>query len=274
MDYTDEMKLPLPEDGSYNWGAVINGILELLDAGHEITLTFGEAVAAGSCVAIKTTDGKVYKAKATDSTLTPAIGLAPDAVTSGNEGKVRDFGWLDVDTSYSFGADLSWAAGEPAYVGSVAGRLAKTAQSWSNVVGWCKATTNSSYLTRFRIGPTLRVSDLVYDLRVQRQAVFTSEIANGNSGASKTFDWRAGNKQTVTMTDDCEFTFTAPAGPCNLVLRIVQDGTGSRTVTWPGTCKWAGGTAPTLTTTAWAIDVVCFYFDGMNYYGSAVLDML
>jgi len=36
---------------------------------------------------------------------------------------------------------------------------------------------------------------------------------------------------------------------------MVQDGTGSRTVTWPGTVKWSGGTAPTLTTDGGGIDI-------------------
>lgn len=35
------------------------------------------------------------------------------------------------------------------------------------------------------------------------------------------------------------------------VIKFVQDGTGSRTVTgWPAAVKWPGGTAPTITTTA------------------------
>ena len=37
---------------------------------------------------------------------------------------------------------------------------------------------------------------------------------------------------------------------------IVQDGTGSRTLAWNSVWKWASGTAPTLTTTAGAIDRV------------------
>ena len=35
---------------------------------------------------------------------------------------------------------------------------------------------------------------------------------------------------------------------------MVQDGTGSRTAAWNSAFKWAGGTAPTLTTTAAAVD--------------------
>ena len=49
------------------------------------------------------------------------------------------------------------------------------------------------------------------------------------------------------------------------VLSIIQDGTGSRTIgTYNGTYKFAGGAAPTLTTTANARDILVFISDGTN----------
>ena len=45
---------------------------------------------------------------------------------------------------------------------------------------------------------------------------------------------------------------------------LIQDGTGSRLATWPGTVKWPAGTAPTLTTTAAGSDICSFYWDGTN----------
>lgn len=98
---------------------------------------------------------------------------------------------------------------------------------------------------------------------------FSSEVDNGNSGASDTIDWGAGNKQKSTLTDDCTFTFTDPSKPCNLILVLVQDGTGSRDPSWPASVKWADGTEPTWSTGASDIDIVAFYFDGTNYYGQA-----
>ena len=152
INYTDEMKLPLPDGLPYNWIAIFNGICEQLDAGAELTFTFGENVAAGDCVALKT-DGKIYRALNTDATLTPAIGFAPNAVTSGNEGKVRWFGWIDIDTSWSADRYISWSPGQCAWVGSTEGRLAKQSYSWGNVVAWAKAHTTASWNTRFVINP-------------------------------------------------------------------------------------------------------------------------
>jgi hypothetical protein len=102
-------------------------------------------------------------------------------------------------------------------------------------------------------------------------AYFT-ETDNGNSGTSKTIDWTTSNKQKVTMTGNCTFTFTAPPGPCNLVFKMVQDATGSRTATWPSAVHWSGGTAPTLTTTANKVDIIVFYYDGSTYFGTSSLN--
>jgi hypothetical protein len=50
-------------------------------------------------------------------------------------------------------------------------------------------------------------------------------------------------------------------------LQLIQDGTGSRTVAWPATVKWASGAAPTLSTGAGALDEIWFSSDGTNLYG-------
>ena len=99
---------------------------------------------------------------------------------------------------------------------------------------------------------------------------FTQQSATGDG--TTTIDWKLGNKFEFTFGAANEtFTFTAPSNPCNILLKMIQDGTGSRTATWPATVKWPAGTAPTLTTTASAVDIISFYFDGINYYGSSTL---
>jgi hypothetical protein len=53
----------------------------------------------------------------------------------------------------------------------------------------------------------------------------------------------------------------ATAGQSGVIV-ITQDGTGSRTLAYAGTkWKFAGGTAPTLTTTASAVDVLAYYVE-------------
>lgn len=64
------------------------------------------------------------------------------------------------------------------------------------------------------------------------------------------------------------FTFQNARAGGTYVLILKQDGSGSRTVTWPSNIKWPGNTAPTLTTTADYADVLYLTYDGTVYYGS------
>lgn len=97
-----------------------------------------------------------------------------------------------------------------------------------------------------------------------------SVVAIGNSSTSQTLSLTNGTVQTVTLTGNCTFTMpTATAGK-SFILIIVQDSTGGRTATFTSV-KWPGGTAPTITTTAsTGRDIISFFADGTNWYGSAV----
>lgn len=100
---------------------------------------------------------------------------------------------------------------------------------------------------------------------------FTNQTATGDG--TTTIDWGSGNKFVFTFGAFNEtFTFTDPAKPGNFLLMMIQDGTGGRTATWPVSVKWAAGTAPTLSTDPSATDIISFYFDGTNYYGTASLN--
>ena len=84
---------------------------------------------------------------------------------------------------------------------------------------------------------------------------------NAASGAAATIDLNDGNVHHVQLTDNCTFTFSNPVttgDSSSFTLILEQDGTGSRTATWPASVKWAAATAPTLTTTADRFDVLAF----------------
>ena len=93
-------------------------------------------------------------------------------------------------------------------------------------------------------------------------------VADGNSGASFTVDWTKGATHKITLSATCVFAFTAPIGPVtneNLTIYLTQNG--GFTATWPATVKWTGAAPPTLTSTAAAVDVITFKWDGTNYWG-------
>jgi hypothetical protein len=96
---------------------------------------------------------------------------------------------------------------------------------------------------------------------------YKQEIDDGNSGAADTIDWSGGQYHKSTITVNCTYTFTAPPGPCDLQLKIVQGGIGGFLATWPGSVQWIGGFPPVLSTTAGATDFITFYYDGAAYWG-------
>jgi hypothetical protein len=85
--------------------------------------------------------------------------------------------------------------------------------------------------------------------------------------ASISWDASANQVTSVTLTDNRTL-----AAPTNMVdggvytIMVIQDATGSRTLSYNAVFKFAGGTAPTLTTDASAKDILVFYSDGTNMY--------
>jgi len=96
---------------------------------------------------------------------------------------------------------------------------------------------------------------------------FTAQSATGDG--TTTIDWGAGNVFNFQFQDTLSetFTFTAPSNPGVFVLKLSQ-GLGGELATWPASVKWPGGTAPTLSTGSGNVDIVRFYYDGTNYYGT------
>lgn len=82
-----------------------------------------------------------------------------------------------------------------------------------------------------------------------------------SSGATQTLNVSNGSVQDITLTANCTFTFASPASGSSWTMTLVlhQDGTGSRTVTWPGSVSWLGGRAPILQTIAGSVDVVTLF---------------
>jgi len=80
--------------------------------------------------------------------------------------------------------------------------------------------------------------------------------------ATVAVDLSLGNYYTLTLGGNR--TLGAPtnqtAGQSGVIV-ITQDGTGSRTLAYNSVYKFPGGTAPTLTTTANAVDVLVYYVE-------------
>lgn len=95
-------------------------------------------------------------------------------------------------------------------------------------------------------------------------------ITTDSDGATVTFDLSTSLHQ-VTLGGNRTLALSNESVGQTFVIRLIQDGTGSRTVTWFSTIKWAGGVTPTLTTTASKVDVFGFIVTSTGNYDGFVI---
>lgn len=101
--------------------------------------------------------------------------------------------------------------------------------------------------------------------------------AVGATGATEEVDFNDGLFHDLTLDANCTISFANEPDDSTVVeayIKLTQDGTGSRTVTWPSNVDWAGGSAPTLTITANAVDLIKLVkYPGDNWIGSSQLNV-
>ena len=91
------------------------------------------------------------------------------------------------------------------------------------------------------------------------------------AAATVDIDIENGNVFTITPDQNTTFTFSNPSPTgksCAFTLVWTQDSS-DRTIAWPGTVDWAGGSAPDVTSGAAKIDVYTFFTldAGTIWYG-------
>ena len=132
------------------------------------------------------------------------------------------------------------------------------------------------------------------------QVTFSDDSLIDGAGDSTNVDFRTGNKQELILTDDIagsdeDLIMIFPATSGNFILTISQDAGGGNAVAadaWrayasdlseadntlasdgtDGEVRWAGGSAPTLSTGANAVDVISIYWDADNQTALAVASL-
>ena len=115
--------------------------------------------------------------------------------------------------------------------------------------------------------------DVVQHSGVVRASGMHSAISMNADAATVTFDLDQATTHGVTLGNNRTLALSNVQIGDKFLIRLQQDGTGSRTVTWFNHISWAGGSAPTLTTTAHKADIIGFltasgtggayWFDGL-----------
>lgn len=106
--------------------------------------------------------------------------------------------------------------------------------------------------------------------RLTEHAITSSQVS------AYTVNWLSSSIVELTLTGNVTLTFSNLAASRAMTLVVIQGGSGSYTLTYPASVDWAGGAAPTLTTTVGGVDVLTFFVraDGTTVLGfPAGLDM-
>lgn len=98
-------------------------------------------------------------------------------------------------------------------------------------------------------------------------------VTDTQSSGSITHDFATGNVRKVTLSAAItSITLSNAVAGDTLKIIITQAAGGYAVSGWPAAVKWAGGTAPTITATNGAVDVITMEYDGTNYYAAIVQD--
>ena len=102
----------------------------------------------------------------------------------------------------------------------------------------------------------------------------TAPVAGSSTGGVLTLDMTESNVFTSTLTENVTtLTLSNPAQGQTVNILFTQDATGSRTMAWPGSFKWPGGTASVLSTNPSSVDLLVVSYIGTSWYASLLKDL-
>jgi hypothetical protein len=110
----------------------------------------------------------------------------------------------------------------------------------------------------------------------QLAAGFVEHVQTVAAGPNINIALQNGAKPSLLLDQNVTITAFQGLQPgAQYVLRLVQDGVGGRTVTWPASVRWAGGLPPVLSVAPNAVDVVTMVsFDGTTLLAVPNLNFL
>ena len=121
-----------------------------------------------------------------------------------------------------------------------------------------------SYIGQEPNTKALTASDIADDLITSAKLNYTESTLTDQA----TVAWDASTQDVCKLTLGGNRTLAAPTNNTTgqfISILVIQDGTGSRTLTWNAVFEFASDTAPTLTTTASKGDVSVLRYNGSKW---------
>ena len=287
--YTTNLRLTKQGDGDNpnTWGQVLNNVISLVDeavasyttvsigSAATVTLTENQGSQDQSRSAILEFKGTVGGANTSIIVLIPntpktyAIRNVVSANTTATDAVVLR---VAGNTGVTIGSGNGYYITNGTSVFSV---LTPTGTAASRNVGVCATEIPDTSLADIRYVPTSVSSTIVADKHFTASVVFTSTVRMDGiisvSGPVKSFittltdatsiavSMNTGNNFLVTLGGNR--TLAAPsnatAGQTGSIY-VVQDGTGSRTLSYNSVWKFPDGSAPAATSTSAAVDMIVY----------------
>ena len=121
-----------------------------------------------------------------------------------------------------------------------------------------------AYIGQSPSSKALTASDIADDLITSAKLNYTESTLTDGS----TVSWDASTQDVCKLTLGGNRTMAAPTNNTTgqfISILVIQDGTGSRTLTWNAVFEFASDPAPTLTTTANLGDIFVFRYNGSKW---------
>lgn len=248
---------------------------------------------SGTVTSVSVTTANGVSGSVATPTTTPAITLTLGAITPTSVNGVTISGSGSIANSGT--TSLTGFTGSGTHSGASSGTNtgdqtnisgnAATVTTNANLTGAVTSVGNATSLGSFT---SAQLATALTDETGTGAAVFGTNptiakpVMSATNPTAQTYSPSAAGTATLDLSLSNSHFITMPAGNITIavsnatnnqpfIIRILQDATGSRTVTWFTTIKWAGGVAPTLTTTASKADMFGFIRTGSNTYDGFII---
>jgi hypothetical protein len=254
------------------WWQRINGALTT--TGNSSTLCLSYSITPSALV-----NGAIYSFKA-HTAVGNAPALAFNTLYSGTLYKPTDSGVVTVSASDILGDMRIITQYDSTLSGFlVIGGMARGAPTTPEYL--VKSAAGSLANSRIlKAGPGLTLSASTGSLYVQisydQSGTYSQQQVFGclSLSDSTAISWNLTTGQTAAVTlgnATRAMSFSNPKDGGCYVLRVISGGASS-SLTISGNVKWPGGTKPTFTKSAGAVDILTFTSDGTNLFGAANTD--
>ncbi|MES2631241.1 MAG: hypothetical protein V4611_04775 [Patescibacteria group bacterium] len=271
-------RLPQVGGDAGNWGALLNDFL--LQSHTEEGDLKTDSVGAPQIQPASVTNAAIAFETITENKLSSAVQAklnttAPVTSVASKTGDVSlskgDVGLANVDDTSDVNKPISTATQNALNAKADASTLSSALATKVNTASVGSANGVASLdgnglLPDAQVPTRLSTNSLNSTIATQTTPTYsaTSDVTGSISLASYTkssvIQYRLTGNITIT---------TLPPSPIighTLTLVLTQDATGSRTLTLPGTVKKAYGLAPTLSTSANALDMLHLFWDGVSWH--------